>query len=47
VFLKDLYFNIMLNIPTYFDPQGIISRESNQTLLHKAKLVTFMHCLLV
>jgi hypothetical protein len=40
-----LYGNITLNSPTYFDPQGIIIREPNQTeaVLHKAKLATSIH----
>ena len=32
LFVRYLYYNITLNIPTCFDPQGIIVRESNQSI---------------
>ena len=31
LFLRYLYYNITLNIPTCFDPQGLIIREPNQS----------------
>jgi hypothetical protein len=44
-FLKYLYYNMALNIPTCFDPQGIIIREQTKAILQKKenKLATFIN----
>jgi len=40
LFLRHLYYNITLNIPTCFGPQRAIITESNKVIQHKTKPVS-------
>ena len=42
LFLRYLYYNITINTPICFRPQGTIIRQSNQRNKHKTKLVSFV-----
>jgi hypothetical protein len=42
LFFRYLYY-VTLNVPTCFDPRGIIIGEPTKAILHKTKLATFIH----